>query len=368
MCDGNAIKGSSPGVNATLRVRGGAVAPQDSFRWLMGEDSTAFAPPGFSGAIRDMWTPTCLGDPGKVTDAEYHCDVSDGGGVHSNSGVPNHGYALLVDGTGGGQYNGQTINAIGLTKAAHIFWRSHSFYLTEASDFVDHANALEASCTDLIGDPLNELNTAPGENDPSGEVITAADCLQVTAMIAAVELRTDPTQCNFQPLLNPNTPRLCPDGQRSDRIYRERFEDRRGLRGWTLSNEGVFSGWPGTNWVQDRTLPDERRGRAAFAANPLDAGDCGGGAGDVSGVMRLESPVIRINASRRTQSIRLTFDHYVATEALWDGGNVKISINGGPYVVVPATAFLFNPYNYETPTPRSGEHEPAPGSAWLLRQ
>ena len=32
----------------------------------MGEKSTAFG-----GAIRDMWNPTCYGDPGKVTDAEY---------------------------------------------------------------------------------------------------------------------------------------------------------------------------------------------------------------------------------------------------------------------------------------------------------
>ena len=91
-----------------MRLTGDPAAGEDSYRWLMGEDSTAFG-----GAIRDMWTPTCLGDPGKVTDAEYHCDTSDGGGVHSNSGVPNHGFALLVD---GGTYNGQTVTAIGLVE------------------------------------------------------------------------------------------------------------------------------------------------------------------------------------------------------------------------------------------------------------
>ena len=36
----------------------------------MGEDATAFG-----GAIRDMWNPTCLSDPGKVSDAEYQCDT-----------------------------------------------------------------------------------------------------------------------------------------------------------------------------------------------------------------------------------------------------------------------------------------------------
>ena len=50
-----------------------------------------------------MWTPTCL-DPGKVSDAEYYCATDDAGGVHRNSGVNNHAYALLVD---GGTYNGR---------------------------------------------------------------------------------------------------------------------------------------------------------------------------------------------------------------------------------------------------------------------
>ena len=102
LANGNAIKGELGynTVNVTLKQNPPA-GSENSLRWLMGEDSTAFG-----GAIRDMWTPTCMGDPGKVTDAQYHCLTTDGGGVHSNSGVPNHGYALLVD---GGTYNGQTV-------------------------------------------------------------------------------------------------------------------------------------------------------------------------------------------------------------------------------------------------------------------
>ena len=69
-----------------------------------------------------MWNPRCFGNPGKVSDTfEYACSTADGGGVHPNSGVPNHAFALLVD---GGSYNGQTITAIGLTKAAHIYFRA----------------------------------------------------------------------------------------------------------------------------------------------------------------------------------------------------------------------------------------------------
>ncbi|MCO6439034.1 MAG: M4 family metallopeptidase [Phycisphaerae bacterium] len=63
---------------------------------------------GAGGVYRDLWNPNCKGHPGKVSDtAQYWCAESDQGGVHTNSGVPNHGFALLVD---GGTYNGQTIS------------------------------------------------------------------------------------------------------------------------------------------------------------------------------------------------------------------------------------------------------------------
>ena len=354
---GDAIKGElgTSAVNVSLKEVPVAGA-ENSYRWLMGEDSTAFG-----GAIRDMWTPTCLGDPGKVTDAEYHCDTTDNGGVHSNSGVPNHGYALLVDGTRGTPYNGQNVNAIGLTKAAHLYWRAGAVYQTETSDFADHADALEASCADLIGEPLEGLSTSTTPAGPSGESFTAADCQAVAVMIAAVELRTDPTeQCNFTPLLDPNTPPLCAPGEDSRRLYREDFEHPQGLRGWTLTNEGVFAGWPDLDWVQDSSLPGGRSGRAAFAEEP-DAGDCAGGANDISGVMRLESPVIRLRGTPNTQSMKLSFDHYVATELGWDGGNLKISVNGGPYVLVPASAFTFNSYNMTLQTAAAGNTNPLAG-------
>jgi Zn-dependent metalloprotease len=346
---GNVIKGElgSSTVNVTLKLAPDA-GSEDSYRWLMAEDSTAF-----NGAIRDMWTPTCYGHPGKVSDAEYHCDTSDNGGVHSNSGVPNHGYALLVD---GGTYNGVTVTGIGLTKAAHLYWRAQSVYQTPTSKFDDHADALEVSCTDLIGQDLEGLSTGTPAGS-SGQAITAADCVEVSDMIAAVELRTDPTdQCDFQPLLGQNPPGLCANGKDASISYLEDFED--GLGGWTLSNTGVYSGWPGTNWTQDTTLPGGRAGAAAFAAD-LDEGNCDGGAGDISGVMRLESPPLTVPGSASLS--KLTFEHYVATEAGWDGGNVKVSINGGLFEVIPASAFIFNPYNGTLQTAGAGNTNPLAG-------
>jgi Zn-dependent metalloprotease len=348
---GNAIKGELPGVNVTMRLGGGDT--EDSYRWLMGEDSTAFG-----GAIRDMWAPTCMGDPGKVSDAEYHCSATtDSGGVHTNSGIPNHGFALLVD---GGTYNGHTVDAIGPVKTAHLYWRAQSVYQTPSSNFNDHADSLQASCTDLIGVPLEGLSTTSTPAGPSGQAITAADCAAVDAMIEAVELRLDPTaQCNFQPLLQQNAPALC-TGTLSgpNDIHLEDFEA--GLGDWTLTNQGVFSGWPGFDWTQATTLPGGRDGAAAFAIDPLDGGSCDGGDGDFSGVMRMESPEITI-PNDADGSTRLAFDHYVATETGFDGGNLKISINGGPYVTVPASAYTFNPYNTTLVTAAGGNTNPLAG-------
>ena len=67
----------------------GAGNDDPSQRWLMGEEV-----PGF-GAMRSMMNPNLYGDPGRTGDSQYYCDYNDGGGVHWNSGVPNHFFALL---------------------------------------------------------------------------------------------------------------------------------------------------------------------------------------------------------------------------------------------------------------------------------
>ncbi|CUS03509.2 Thermolysin metallopeptidase [Candidatus Promineifilum breve] len=326
---GDLIKPLLPGVNVTLRPVDG-IPMESSYRWLMGENATAFG-----GAIRDMWDPTCKGDPGKVSDTQYWCTTGDGGGVHSNSGVPNHGYTLLVD---GGTYNGQVVTGIGLTKAAHIYWQAQLQYQTPTSKFADHADALEQACTDLLGQNLPGLSTGVAAG-PSGEVITTADCAEVADMIAAVELRSDPTQCGFEPILDPNAPALCASDVVRE-YYGEDFES--GLGDWTLTNQGTHSAWPNLNWESEADLPNDRAGTAAFAIN-LNAGNCVPPNGDISGVMQMASSTINIPTGVTTPT--LTFDHYVATEGGWDGGNLKISVNGGDYSLVPAAAFTFNDYN-----------------------
>jgi len=346
--DGTAIKaqlGSST-VNATLTR--GATGTDNSVSWLMGEESSAFG-----GAIRDMWNPTCYGNAGKVSDAQYTCSTADGGGVHSNSGVPNHAYALLVD---GGTYNGQTIAAIGLTKAAHIYFRAMSVYQGPASDFADHADALDQSCSDLIGASLADLSTGL----PSGQSITASDCAQVAKAAAAVQLRTPPTQCNFQPLLAQTPPPLCEAGGFATQLFHDTFDSGNSSAArWSVSHTAVAADFTPRDWQVVSGLPDNRPGSAFFGLD-FPGGTCAPG-GDESGVLHLVSPQIAIPAS--VTAPRLTFDHWVATEAGWDGGNLKISVNGGPWQLIQAADFVYNPYNTTLFTAAQGNTNPMAGEA-----
>lgn len=328
--DGALIKTELPGVSATMTFD----APTaNSFRWLNGEDC-----PAFGGAIRDAWNPTCFNDPGRVLDpVHYWCDSGDGGGVHSNSGIPNHGFALLVD---GGTYNGQTIAGIGHTKAFHIYWRAQTVYQVPITNFADHADALEQSCADLVGINLWDVSTSSATGTLSGQIITSSDCAEVAKMVAAVELRAEPTFCGYDTMLDPAEPDSCNASQVASAIYEEDWEG--GLGAWTVGTRALANppAFDIPDWAVVTDLPDGRAGSAAFVSDPI-SGDCG--ISTNAGVLYLESPSIAIPSSALNP--RLSFTHWAATERRWDGGNVKISVNGGGFVQVPGSAFLFNPYS-----------------------
>jgi Zn-dependent metalloprotease len=325
--------GSGP-VEVTIKDAGGQRF--DSFRWLVSEKSDAFG-----GAIRDMWVPTCYGDPGKVSDIEYKCSTDDQGGVHGNSGVPNHGYALLVD---GGTYNGVTVNGIGLTKAAHIWYQAMTNYLVPVSGFADMADALDASCADLVGKQLSKLSTEPNDHAAYPFKITAADCTQVSAMARAVQLRTEPVQCNFGPQLDPNTPATCGAGTGTKSSYLADFES--GLGAWTPTVESVFGG-PTDIWKFTSDLPSGHKpaGSVGSAFAPLsDEGTCTGDDTDGSMVTYLTGPDIVVGAAGDVAgSARLTFDHNIQTELGFDGGTVQLSTDDGTtWDTIPVDAYLFN--------------------------
>jgi len=82
----------------TVDLTDGVGNDNANVRWKIGEDLSI-------GAIRDMMSPGLFGNPGKMSDSSlFVCsttaatDFSDSGGVHTNSSIPNHAFALMVDG------------------------------------------------------------------------------------------------------------------------------------------------------------------------------------------------------------------------------------------------------------------------------
>lgn len=318
------------GENLSVRT---TTACSGSLRWKVGEDATSFG-----GAIRDMWNPNCNGDPAKVLDAaNYYCGTADSGGVHTNSGVTNHLYALLVD---GGTYNGYTMTGMGFVKAAHLWWRAQKNYLTATSDFANFADALEASANDLIGVNLQGMSTTGTPAGLTGLSITSADVQNVKNGILAVQLRTSPaTQCNYTPLLAQSAPSVCASATNNP-LFKEDWEN--GLGNWTVTNVPTKpSTWEARDWTIKSNLPKSRPGKAIFAIDPIN-GDCASNL--QNGILRLESPTITM-PTFTSGKYEMAFNHYVATESTWDGGNIKYSLNEGSWTLVPVTAFTYNGYN-----------------------
>ncbi|KQR94674.1 bacillolysin [Chryseobacterium sp. Leaf180] len=315
------------GENLAVRTTTACTGTQ---RWKIGEDATAFGAP-----IRDMWNPNCNGDPANMLDANYHCASTDSGGVHINSGVGNRLYSLLVD---GGTYGGYTITPIGFVKAAHLWWRAQNVYLTATSGYETFANALEASFADLVGTNLQGLSTTTTPAGLSGQSFSAGELQNLQNALLAVKLRSSPNnQCGFTPLLAA-TPALCNVATAAP-LLQENWEN--GLGNWTVSNVGATATWTARNWVIDTTLPKGRTGKAIFGTDPS-LGNCS--SNFQNGIIRLESPLITFPAYS-AGGYEMAFNHLVATEEDYDGGNIKYSLNGGAWTIVPSTAFTANPYN-----------------------
>nr|WP_281386078.1 M4 family metallopeptidase [Nocardioides luti] len=336
--------GSGP-VNVTIRDIDPAQRTA-STRWLVGEQGKVFG-----GALRDMWTPTCYGNAGKVSDAEYYCGTGDSGGVHLNSGVPNHAYALLVD---GGTYNGVTVPGIGLDKAANLWWLTQLDHLTPTSDFADMADGLDAACATLTGQPIRQLSVKRVTPGAAAAPITTADCAAVKAVAAAVQLRKKPTQCNYKPLLKKGSPSVCGKQFTTKTVFKDGF--RHGLQKWTKSkvlSTGKARSFP---WKGTKNTPGKHRGRVVMSADP-DAGTCARN-DNVASSNAITSRAIRLPSGAAP---RLSFQHYLATEAGYDGGNVKISVNGGKFKVVPNGAYAFNKPNSALLAADQGNSNPMAG-------
>ena len=199
--------------------------------------------------------------------------------------------------------------------------------------------------------------------DCPNQAITAGDCAQVAKAMLAVEMRSPPEQCGFEPVLYPDAPTACPNGTTPSSFFASNFDagdstiDR-----WRWDHAGVNGNFIPRDWqlVQNGQLPDDRPGRGFWAADPAGTNaNCGLNVPNHAGVISLYSPIITV--AKSVNDARLSFEHWVATEAGWDGANLKISVNGGPWVPVSDEDYVFNAYNGVIIN--SGNNNPMKGQA-----
>ena len=171
--------------------------------WKLGED--------FSYVIRDMANPNAYGDPdtyGGTYWVNPNCTPSstnDYCGVHTNSGVLNFWYYLLVNGGSGTNDKGFAYNVtgIGLDKAAQIAYRTLTTYLTSTSTYANARTYSLQAAADLYGAGSAEVTQTTnawnavgvgGGTSPAGRV--AADA--TTAPVYKVAANVDRVYVNFE--------------------------------------------------------------------------------------------------------------------------------------------------------------------------
>jgi Zn-dependent metalloprotease len=119
--------------------------------WLMSND--------MNWIIRSMSNPNSQGQPDTYKGTNWYTGTADNGGVHTNSGVGNFMFYLLVTGGSGTNDigNGFSVTGIGLAKADQILYRSETVYLSPTSKYADWRTACVNAATDLYGSGSNEV-------------------------------------------------------------------------------------------------------------------------------------------------------------------------------------------------------------------
>ena len=137
-------QGESGALNESFADVFGAMIDRED--WLIGEDvvNTSAFP---SGALRNLQDPhngAATGDfnrgwqPKKYS--ERYTGTEDNGGVHFNSGIPNHAFFLFADDA-----------AVGKLRAEKVYYRALDKYLMKSSKFIDARLAVVQAATDLYG-------------------------------------------------------------------------------------------------------------------------------------------------------------------------------------------------------------------------
>lgn len=132
----NLVYQDQPGAlnEAISDIFGEAIEARSTGRndWLLGTN--------MQNRLRSMKNPASFGDPEKLS--QYVRTRQDHGGVHTNSGIINRAYYLLVEGLNGG---------IGMRDAERIFYRALTVHLLQNSQFIDARHAAILSAEELFG-------------------------------------------------------------------------------------------------------------------------------------------------------------------------------------------------------------------------
>lgn len=115
-----------------------------------------------------------------------------------------------------------------------------------------------------------------------------------------------------------------------------------GLGLWTAGTHDVSNPehFDTPDWATVGGLPDSRPGAAAFVADQNN-GNCIDD--PKTGALTLDSPSIIIPAGALVP--RISINHWFATDWRWDGGNLKISVNGSSFNLIPGFAIEVGTYN-----------------------
>jgi PKD repeat protein len=106
-------------------------ARPNNFSWVVGGD--------MGTGIRNMELPHTFGNPHTYQGRFWFTGSGNNGGVHTNSGVQNKWFQLLVEGGSGTNdlFNSYSVQGIGWDSAGAIAYRNLSVYLTPNSDYSD---------------------------------------------------------------------------------------------------------------------------------------------------------------------------------------------------------------------------------------
>lgn len=106
--------------------------------WVVGDD--VYTPTKSGDALRSLANPTLYGQPAHMNNYvnSPNTEAGDWGGVHTNSGIPNKAAFLVAQ-------------SIGNLKAAKIYYRALTNYMTASTNFLSARNYLVQAATDLYG-------------------------------------------------------------------------------------------------------------------------------------------------------------------------------------------------------------------------